>query len=640
MAIDQDSTSIEQGYGAEDIQVLKGLDAVRKRPAMYISSTGPRGLHHLVEEVVANSIDEAMAGRCDRIDVTIHSDESISIEDDGWGIPVDMHPTEGKPALEVVMTVLHAGGKFDRKVYKVSGGLPGVGVSVVNALSEWCEVHVSREGAIHRQRYERGDPVGPVETVGTTDRTGTKTTFLSDAEIFESIQFNFDTISHRLRELAFLNSGIHISLTDERDGSAQTFEYKGGTVSFLEYLDENRTPLHKPIYFRRERDTISVEIAMEYNESFVENIFSYVNNIHTTEGGTHLSGFKTALTRTLNQYATKNGVLKNEKFVLTGEDAREGLTAVLNLKHPEPQFEGQTKTKLGNSDVRGLVESLVGEALSELFEETPSLARSILEKCVAAARAREAARKTRDLVRRKSTIDGAGLPGKLADCTLRDPEATEIYLVEGDSAGGSAAQARDRHFQAILPMWGKPMNVEKARIDKVLGNDRFHPLIAAIGIGVAEDCDMSKLRYGKTIIMADADVDGSHIRTLILAFFFRYMRRLVENGHIYIAQPPLFLIKKGRTERYAFDEAQRDAILDSMGDGPNVTVRRYKGLGEMNPDELWKTTMDPQTRTLLQITIDDAVEADHIFTLLMGDQVAPRRRFIEEHAHEVVNLDV
>ncbi len=632
-------------YSADNIQVLKGLEAVRKRPAMYIANTDIRGLHHLLREIVDNSIDEAMAGVCNRIDVSLNADGSATVVDNGRGIPVDIHPIEKRPGVEVVMTILHAGGKFDKKTYKVSGGLHGVGASVVNALSEWCEVEVSINGRIHRQRYERGIPVYDLKEVGKSKTTGTKTTFKPDPEIFETVEFQHDTVASWLRELAFLNSTVTITLKDERSGQSDTFHYKGGLVSFVQYLDEGRVPLHKPISTSGERESISVELALQYNDSYTENVFTYVNNIHTPEGGTHLVGFRTALTRTLNTYAEKNNLFKNVKFTLSGEDVREGLTTVISLKVPEPQFEGQTKTKLGNSNVRGIVESIVGERLTEYFEENPSVARKILDKSIEAARAREAARKARELVRRKGVLEGGSLPGKLMDCSISDPEVTEIFLVEGDSAGGSAAQGRDRRFQAVLPLWGKPLNVEKARIDKVLGNDKLQPLIMALGAGIAEDFDVAKLRYGKVIIMADADVDGSHIRTLVLTFFFRYMRQMVDTERVYIAQPPLFLVKHGKTEQYAFSDGERDTILKSMGsngDGgvKNTMVQRYKGLGEMNPDQLWKTTMNPETRTLLQVSIEDAAEAEHTFAMLMGDEVEPRRRFIEENAGQVRNLDL
>jgi len=628
-------------YSAEKIQVLKGLEAVRKRPAMYIGSTGPQGLHHLVYEVVDNSIDEALAGYCNTIEVLIAEDNSVTVVDDGRGIPVDIHPTQKRPALEVVMTTLHAGGKFDHKAYKVSGGLHGVGLSVVNALSAWCEVEVCREGTVYFQRYERGVPQDRLKQIGGRERSGTKVTFLPDEEVFESIDFSFDTLSQRLRELAFLNPGLKISIHDSRSGKSHIFEYKGGIVSFVEYLNEERSPLHEPpIHFCRQRDAFSLEVAMQFTDSYSENIFSYVNNVNTVEGGTHLIGFKAALTRALNSYAQSNDLLKVLKSPLSGEDVREGLTAVISVKMPEPQFEGQTKTKLGNSEVRGIVESLVADSLTDFFEENPAVVRKILTKSIDAARAREAARRARELTRRKSVLENSSLPGKLADCSSKDPGECEIFLVEGDSAGGSAKQGRDRRFQAILPLWGKMLNVEKARIDRVLANDKLEPIITALGAGVGEDYDISKLRYGKVIIMADADVDGSHIRTLILTFFFRYMRKLIEKGHVYIAQPPLYAIRKGRKEEYAFNETDKEAILRRFGDDKGISIQRYKGLGEMNPQQLWETTMNPENRILLKVTLEDAVEAEKVFSMLMGDQVEPRRRFIEENARAVENLDV
>ena len=627
-------------YGANNIQVLKGLEAVRKRPAMYIGDTGPLGLHHLIWEVVSNSVDEALEGYCDRMDVTINADGSLTVADNGRGIPVDLHPTENRPALEVVMTVLHAGGKFDKKTYAVSGGLHGVGVSVMNALSAWCEVEVcsslpDKRGRVFRQRYERGIPTDEMEEIGRKEAPGTATTFMPDSAVFESVDFQLETVVNRMRELAFLNSGLMIVLTDERVGFQETFRFDGGINAFVAYLDEGRTALHPPVYFEGVRDGTGVEISFEYNDSYSENIYSFVNNVHTKEGGTHETGFRTALTRTLNAYGARYNLFKNEKVSLSGEDAREGLTAVISTKVPEPQFEGQTKTKLGNSDVKGIVESLVGEKLTAYFEENPSVAKRILQKAIDASRAREAARKARELVRRKSVLEGGGLPGKLLDCTLNDKDETEIYLVEGDSAGGSAAQGRDRAFQAVLPLWGKLLNVEKARIDKVLGNEKLLPMILALGAGVGDDFDVEKLRYGKVIIMADADVDGSHIRSLLLTFFFRYMRPMITDGKVYIAQPPLFLIKKGRKQQYAFDEAERDTILQSMGDDANgVMVQRYKGLGEMNPEQLWETTLNPETRTLLNLTQSDVMGAERAFTMMMGDEVGPRRKYVETHALE------
>jgi len=628
-------------YDATTIQVLKGLEAVRRRPAMYIGDTSTRGLHHLVYEVVDNSIDEAMSGFCDRIKVWINQDNSVTVEDNGRGIPVGMHPTQKKPAVEVVMTMLHAGGKFDHQTYKVSGGLHGVGVSVVNALSEWCEVEVSRDGKAYFQRYEEGNTKTELKVKGKTRGSGTKTTFKPDKKIFEKIDFSFDIISARLRDLAFLNKGLKIELKDERTGKSVDFEYKGGIVDFIRFLNENKEAIHpKPIYFQRIRDNIDVEIAVQYNSTYVENIFTYVNNIATIEGGTHLVGFKTALTRTINSYAQKNNLIKNSDLTLQGEDTREGLTAIISVKIPDPQFEGQTKTKLGNSEVKGLVESITGEGLSGFLEETPSVAKKICEKSITAARSREAARKARELTRRKGALESANLPGKLADCSIDDPQHCEIYIVEGPSAGGSAKQGRDRRFQAILPLRGKILNVEKAPFDRVLSNEEIRTLITALGTGIGSDeFDISKARYNKIIIMTDADVDGSHIRTLILTFFYRYMRELVEQGYIYIAQPPLYRLKKGNSEMYAYSDEEKDRLMKRLGE-QGVGIQRYKGLGEMNPEQLWGTTMDPEKRTLLQVTLEDAAEADHIFTMLMGDQVEPRRKFIEENAKYVKNLDV
>ena len=627
-------------YSAENIQILKGLEAVRRRPAMYIGDVTSRGLHHLVYEIVDNSIDEAMAGFCSEVTVTIHPDESITVEDNGRGIPVDTHREMNKSALEVIMTTLHAGGKFDKSSYKVSGGLHGVGASVVNALSSWCEVEVHRDGFIWRQRYERGVPVTPVEKVGKTRRTGTRTRFLPDAEIFKKVKFNRDTLSSRLRDLAFLNKGLKIRLIDERDGSEEVFHYKGGLIEFVRYLDENRSPLHKPIYIEDEKEGVQVEIAFEYNDSYSENIFTYCNNVNTIEGGTHLVGFKSALTRTLNSYGSKNNLLKNMQ--LQGEDVREGLTAVISVKVGEPQFEGQTKTKLGNSEVKGIVESIVNEKLAEFLEQNPSVAKKIIDKGITAARSREAARKARELTRRKSALESGSLPGKLADCSITDPGQCEIYLVEGDSAGGSAKQGRDRRFQAILPLKGKILNVEKSRLYKILANDEIKTIVTALGTGIGEgDFDLSRLRYHKIIIMTDADVDGAHIRTLLLTFFFRYMRELIERGHVYIAQPPLYRIKIGRDEYYAYDDEEKDDILKRFSkNGNNAYIQRYKGLGEMNPEQLWETTMNPEKRTLLQVTLENAAEADHIFSTLMGDKVEPRREFIEKNARYVRNLDI
>ena len=635
----------ENQYSADNIQVLKGLEAVRKRPAMYIGDTGVNGLHHLIWELVDNAVDEAMAGYCDVIYVVLNTDGSCTVIDNGRGIPVDDHPAEKRSALEVVMTVLHAGGKFDKQNYAVSGGLHGVGVSVVNGLSEICEVEVRSQlidpdGRVYRQRYKRGVPDCAVEAGEVTSETGTKVTFFPDGEIFETVEFNQETVAHRLRELAFLNRGLRIMLQDARDESETEFHYEGGIKAFIEYIDEGKTQVHEAVHFEGEREGVWTEIALAYNDSYAQNIFSYVNTIHTPEGGTHETGFRTALTRSLNAHATKYNLMKSEKFTLSGEDTREGLTAVISTKVPEPQFEGQTKQKLGNSEVRGVVESLVSEKLNEFFEENPAVVKKILTKAIEAARAREAARKARELVRRKGLLEGGGLPGKLLDCSSNEKDETEVFLVEGDSAGGSAAQGRNREFQAILPLWGKMLNVEKARIDRVLTNDKLQPMILALGAGVGEDFDIEKLRYGKIIVMADADVDGSHIRCLLLTFFFRYMRHMIDDGRVYIAQPPLFLVKKGKDENYAFNEDERDEFLTNYGEeAKGVMVQRYKGLGEMNPEQLWSTTMDPDQRTLLRVSHDDALEAEHLFSMLMGDEVQPRRRFIEEHALEA-ELDI
>jgi DNA gyrase subunit B len=629
-------------YDAKKIIVLKGLEGVRKRPAMYIGDTSTRGLHHIVYEVIDNSVDECLAGFCTKIDVTIYKDGSISVFDNGRGIPVDMHPIQKRPALEVVMTTLHAGGKFDKNTYKVSGGLHGVGVSVTNALSAWCRVRVFRDGQIYEQEYNIGNPVGDVKVVGKVkEKVGTEVSFFPDPAIFKKTTFDFDILSQRLMELAFLNKGLRILLFDERSNQEKVFHAKGGLREFVAYLDSNRSAIHKkPIIIENNRENIEADVAFQYNDSYQENLFSFVNNIPTTEGGTHLIGFKTALTRTLNNYAQKNNLIKGDGLVLTGDDVREGLTAVISVKVPDPQFEGQTKTKLGNSEVRGVVESIVGEALSDFLEQNPPEAKKIIQKGIAAAQSREAARKARELTRRKSALENDSLPGKLADCSIRDPEHCEVYLVEGDSAGGSAKQGRDRQFQAILPLRGKILNVEKASIEKILNNEEIRTIVSALGTGIGgEEFDATKLRYGKIIIMTDADVDGSHIRTLLLTFFFRYMRELIESGNIYIAQPPLFRIKNGEKEFYAFDEDDLADIQSRLGkDGTNI--QRYKGLGEMNPDQLWKTTMDPQNRTVLQVTVDDAIEADQIFSILMGEKVEPRREFIEKNAHYVRNLDI
>jgi DNA gyrase subunit B len=649
-----------QDYNAGQIQVLKGLEAVRKRPGMYIGSTSARGLHHLVYEVVDNSIDEAMAGHADRVDVTIHADESITVVDNGRGIPVDLHPTEKVPAVELALTVLHAGGKFDNEgegSYKVSGGLHGVGVSVVNALSEWLRVAVRREGKVHEMAFARGDKTQELTVTGATKERGTTVSFKPDPQIFEETTYSFDTLSNRLRELAFLNKGVHITLTDERpatDGGEvrrDAYHYEGGLRAFVEHLRGTRKPLHQDvIYIEATRPEAEIEIALQYDDGYNENTFTFVNNINTHEGGTHLTGFKAALTRSINDYARKTGLFKKGGLdALSGDDVREGLTAVISVKVREPQFEGQTKTKLGNSEVKGAVETVVNQKLSEFLDETPGVGRAIIEKAVSAARAREAARKARDLTRKKSALETGVLPGKLADCSSNNPELTELYIVEGDSAGGSAKQGRKREFQAILPLKGKILNVEKARFDKVLSNDEIRAIITAIGTGIGEDeFNLGNARYHKVIIMTDADVDGSHIRTLLLTFFFRQMRQLVDEGYVYIAQPPLYLVKKGKQEQYAYSDAERDVILtrykgNGGEDGKSergIHVQRYKGLGEMNPEQLWKTTMDPDARTLLQVTMEDAVEADAIFTKLMGEEVEPRRQFIEANARYVRNLDV
>lgn len=635
---------MQESYSAQDIQVLKGLDAVRKRPGMYVGSTGPDGLHHLVYEVVDNSIDEALAGFCSKISVSIEKSNVISVTDNGRGIPVDLHTEENISALEVVMTKLHAGGKFDKNSYKVSGGLHGVGVSVVNALSEWCEVFVYRNGIIYYQKYKRGIPLEPIKELGKTELNGTETRFLADSTIFETVTYSFDILSKRLRELAFLNKGVTIDIIDNRltKPKKHSFQFDGGVKSFITFLNKNKTPIHKePIYFEATRENIDVEVAVEYNEGYNETIFSFVNNINTREGGSHLAGFKSALTRTLNDFLKKSKYSKKLEENFTGEDVREGLTSVISIKMPNPQFEGQTKGKLGNSEVKGIVESLVNENLTSYFEENPKVVEKILEKTTTAAKARAAARKARELTRRKSFLESTGLPGKLADCSEKDPEQCEIYIVEGDSAGGSAKQGRDRRFQAILPLWGKMLNVEKTRMDKVLSNEKLQPIISTLGASAGSDFDISKLRYHKVIIMADADVDGSHIRTLLLTFFFRYMSELIERGHVFIAMPPLYKLTMGKRIEYFYNEEEKDhffRVTDMKEEKSNL--QRYKGLGEMNPDQLWETTMDPETRKIMQIKLEDAVEAENIFTTLMGEHVAPRRRFIEENALEVTNLDV
>jgi DNA gyrase subunit B len=631
-----EKTTTPSEYSANQIQSLEGLEAVRMRPAMYIGSTNVRGLHHLVYEVVDNSIDEALGGHCNEIQVRIVERDLVEVTDNGRGIPVDNHPKFNVSALQVVMTKLHAGGKFDKKSYKVSGGLHGVGVSCVNALSSFLTVQVMRDGKIYMQKYEKGIPVTEVEVIGESNKRGTMVLFRPDASIFETTTFQYDILANRLRELAFLNKGIRINLIDETTEKKQEFFYEGGITSFIEYMNKNKTPLHDVIYFETDKNDTIVELALQYNDSYNENVYSYVNNINTIEGGTHLSGFKTALTRTLNQYAEKHS---KEDAKLSSEDVKEGLSAVISIKIPNPQFEGQTKTKLGNNDVKGIVDSIVSEKLKEFLEEHPAEGKIIIEKAITAARAREAARKARDLTRRKGLLGSGSLPGKLADCSSKDKEKTEIFIVEGDSAGGSAKQGRDRNYQAILPLKGKILNVEKARLSKVLSNAEIIVLISALGCGIGDEFNLEKLRYNKIIVMTDADVDGAHIKTLLLTFFYRYMKPLVEQGHVYIAQPPLYRLKKGKFEEYAYDEHEKDKMLKEIG-SDDVYIQRYKGLGEMNPQQLWDTTMDKDQRKLVQIKVEDAIAADELFTILMGDQVEPRRKFIEDHAKEVKELDI
>ncbi|MFR7934426.1 MAG: DNA topoisomerase (ATP-hydrolyzing) subunit B [Clostridium perfringens] len=632
-----------QNYDASQIQVLEGLEAVRKRPGMYIGSTSSRGLHHLVYEIVDNSIDEALAGYCKNIKVYIHKDNSITVVDDGRGMPVGIHPKMGKPTVEVIMTVLHAGGKFGGGGYKVSGGLHGVGASVVNALSELCEVIVTRDGYVWKQSYKRGAVLTGLEKVGEAEGSGTKVHFKPDHEIFEETEYDFEILSQRLRELAFLNKGINITLIDEREDEVkeEVYHYEGGIKSFVSYLNRNKEVLHEePIYVEGLKDGISVEVSLQYHDGFNENIFTFANNIDTVEGGTHLAGFKTALTRVMNDYGRRFGHLKESDKNLSGDDIREGLTAVVSVKISEPQFEGQTKTKLGNSEVRSAVDSISGEGISTFLEENPEVGKIIIEKALLASRAREAARRARELTR-KSVLERSSLPGKLADCSSKDPKECEIYIVEGDSAGGSAKQGRDRKFQAILPLRGKIMNVEKQRLDKILGSDTIRSMVTAIGAGIGPEFDIEKIRYNRIIIMTDADVDGAHIRTLLLTFFYRYMRDLVEQGHVYIAQPPLYKISKGKQERYAYSDAAADEIIEEFGGkDSSVNVQRYKGLGEMNAGQLWETTMDPESRILLRADIEDAMVADEIFTILMGDKVEPRREFIQKNAKNVSNLDI
>ncbi|GAC41305.1 DNA topoisomerase (ATP-hydrolyzing) subunit B [Paenibacillus popilliae] len=628
-------------YDESQIQVLEGLEAVRKRPGMYIGSTSVRGLHHLVWEVVDNSIDEALAGYCTKIQVIVHEDNSITVIDNGRGIPVGIEQKMQRPAIEVVMTVLHAGGKFGGEGYKVSGGLHGVGVSVVNALSESLIVTVKRDGHIYQQEYRRGVPQYDLKVLGDTDETGTTIRFKPDAETFtDTLVYDYETLISRIRELAFLNKGIEMVLTDERTNQTEIFKYDGGIIEFVEYLNRNRERMHEPpIYVEGQKDYITCEIALQYNDSYTENIYSFANNIHTHEGGTHESGFKSALTRIINEYSRKMNLMKDNVSNLSGDDVREGLTAIVSVKIPEPQFEGQTKTKLGNSEVRSIVESLFAERLMEFMDENPAISRKVVEKGLQAARAREAARRARELTRRKSALEVSSLPGKLADCSSKDASQCELFIVEGDSAGGSAKQGRDRHFQAILPLKGKILNVEKSRLDKILSNAEIRAIITALGTGIGEDFDLEKARYHKIIIMTDADVDGAHIRTLLLTFFYRYMRKLIEAGYVYIAQPPLFKIERNKVVRYADSEKMRDEIIAEFGEGAKVNVQRYKGLGEMNAEQLWETTMDPESRSMLQVSFEDAKMADEVFDTLMGDNVEPRRDFIQRHAKFVKNLD-
>ncbi|WP_415858089.1 DNA topoisomerase (ATP-hydrolyzing) subunit B [Brevibacillus parabrevis] len=637
-------TTNDTNYDASQIQVLEGLEAVRKRPGMYIGSTSSRGLHHLVWEIVDNAIDEALAGYCDNILVVIHPDNSVSVTDNGRGIPTGIHEKTGKSTVETVLTVLHAGGKFGGGGYKVSGGLHGVGSSVVNALSEWMEVEVKQNNQIHYMRFTVGAPVADLAVIGETEETGTKVTFKPDPTIFtETTVFEYDILQKRIRELAFLNKGLRITLKDTRpeQEKEESFLYEGGIVQFVEYLNKNREALHEEvIYCEGEKDGLLVEVALQYNDSYVSNIYSFANNINTHEGGTHETGFKTALTRVINDYSRKFNLLKEKDANLSGDDVREGITAIISVKIQEPQFEGQTKTKLGNSEARSITESVFGDRFSTFMEENPGVAKKVVEKALMASRAREAARKAREMTRRKSALEVSALPGKLADCSSKDASESELFIVEGDSAGGSAKSGRDRHFQAILPLRGKVLNVEKARLDKILGNNEIRMIITALGTGVGEDFDITKARYHKVVIMTDADVDGSHIRTLLLTFFYRYMRQLIEAGYIYIAQPPLYSIKQGKTLHYAYNDKQRDEILATLKTTPKPNVQRYKGLGEMNADQLWETTMDPEMRTLLQVDLEDAMDADMVFETLMGDEVEPRREFIEQYAATVRDLDI
>jgi DNA gyrase subunit B len=632
-------TMLESSYDSDKIQVLEGLESVRKNPGMYIGSTDIRGLHHLIYEVVDNAVDEALAGYCTTVKIIIHKNGSVSVDDNGRGIPVDIHEKYKKPGVELVLTTLYSGGKFDGQAYKVSGGLHGVGVSCVNALSKWLEIKVRRNGQEYHQRYEQGKTATVLKVIGKAKDTGTTVTFLPDKDIFETNDIDYETIVTRLREMAFLNAGLQIEITDERTGKHDLFRYDGGVSEFVLHINKNKAPLHpKPIYLQGEKDSVQVEIAMQYTDGYTENIFTFANNINTIEGGTHLFGFKGALTRVLNDYGRKNKLF-DESFSLSGEDSREGITAIISVKVRKPQFEGQTKSKLGNSEVRGIVESVTYEKLSEFFEENPPVAHVIVDKAVLSSKAREAARKARELTRRKGLLESSALPGKLADCSSRNPSQSEIYLVEGDSAGGSAKQARDKEFQAILPLRGKILNVEKARMDKILKSEEILHLITAIGTGIAEEFNIESARYHRIILMTDADVDGEHIRTLLLTFFFRYMRPLIERGYLYIAQPPLYKMTKGKTIEYAYSEHERMQKAKQLGE-TGLNIQRYKGLGEMNPQQLWETTMDPESRMMMQVTIENAVEADELFTILIGEAVEPRKLFIETHAKDVVNLDI
>ena len=638
----EDKITDNQAYDADQIPVLEGLEAVRKRPGMYIGSTSEKGLHHLVWEIVDNSIDEALAGYCDHIQVIVEKDNSITVKDNGRGIPVDIQKKTGRPALEVIMTVLHAGGKFGGGGYKVSGGLHGVGASVVNALSKGLEVHVHRDNKIHFLGFEKGVPIGEIEVVGETDITGTITHFTPDPEIFtETTEYNLETLEQRLRELAFLNKGLTITVEDKRtDSEPKSYFYEGGISSYVEFINKNKEVLHEPFYAEGEEEGIAIEVSIQYNDGFASNLYSFANNIHTYEGGTHEVGFRSGLTRVINDYARKSNLIKENDTNLSGDDVREGMTAIVSVKHPDPQFEGQTKTKLGNSEVRAITDSIFSESFSKFLYENPTIAKIIVDKGLMASRARLAAKKARELTRRKGALDVSSLPGKLADCSSRDASISELYIVEGDSAGGSAKSGRDRHFQAILPLRGKILNVEKARLDRILSNNEVRAMITALGTGISEDFDITKARYHKVVIMTDADVDGAHIRTLLLTFFYRYMRPLIEHGYIYIAQPPLYQVKQGKTQYYAYNDKELDRILEEIPKAPKPGIQRYKGLGEMNAEQLWDTTMDPEKCTLLQVELSDAIDADQVFDMLMGDKVEPRRVFIEENAQYVKNLDI